>query len=797
MFCQGKTRIVKHHCSGFRCFALCAKIAKTARMVRQHIWLFCDGRTSVGGQMHYFKLVMLSMLLCLSAHLSAEAICAEVKIEIPQRASLERQAFIARLGIENGIDLPISELNVQLQFKGADGSDVVGTSDPNNVGAAFFYRIDRESNVTGGYSGAGAVAGNTNGELIWLIIPAAGTGGTTAAGKNYAIGATISFRQGGELRTLSVSPDTITVEPQPKLTLDYFLPRDVYGDDPFTPLAETPEPFTLGVRIKNTGAGAARKMKIESAQPRIVENTSGLLIAFNIISAFVQGEPAQPNLLINFGDIASGQAKLGRWQMTVSLTGQFTEFGADFTHEDSLGGALTSLVTGVTTHTLIKDVLVDKPGRDAVLDYLALDLDTYRTYESDNIDTVVVDRSDSAVLTQLPTGDFQVVLGNSILASYGRVRDPTNGQFRIERATRLGGALLSTHNVWTSKTRPENSTTFIHYINVYDPAGASTYVITRSREDSALIAGDVFRDLNDNGIKDPNEGMINQAPMRLVGQTVNGDQVNRSIATNVSGAFAFEDLLAGTYQIEVMAMPGLRDGIATLGTAAGTAVPGRVSNIVLTAGQQASAYRFAKIATSAKPQSELGVSFESLSPGIGIGQSLSVTVIARNNGPDTSTTANVQLALQNGLTLVSANAIAGSFANGIWTLPTIIPGNSVSLNLQIRADLEGSRTVQAQLTGALPDPELGNNRATLAISASTIPGELIFRDGFESITAAPKSSTEALPFGSSSNNSANNDGVQTLPNLFEPAPPDAVHDPSIQDQFEQSRGFEDASEPKL
>ena len=74
-------------------------------------------------------------------------------------------------------------------------------------------------------------------------------------------------------------------------------------------------------------------------------------------------------------------------------------------------------------------------------------------------------------------------------------------------------------------------------------------MITRSREDSALIAGDVFRDLNDNGIKDPNEGVINQAPMRLVGQTVNGDQVNRSIATNVSGAFAFEDLLAGTYQI--------------------------------------------------------------------------------------------------------------------------------------------------------------------------------------------------------------------------------------------------------
>ena len=64
----------------------------------------------------------------------------------------------------------------------------------------------------------------------------------------------------------------------PKLRLDYFIPGQVYSDDPFTTEVEPAVPFGLGVRVANIGYGSANNLKIDSGQPRIVENVHGLLI---------------------------------------------------------------------------------------------------------------------------------------------------------------------------------------------------------------------------------------------------------------------------------------------------------------------------------------------------------------------------------------------------------------------------------------------------------------------------------------------------------------------------------------
>jgi hypothetical protein len=95
------------------------------------------------------------------------------------------------------------------------------------------------------------------------------------------VGARLSYAIGGKDQVTDVSPDYIFVKPLPQMTLDYFLPVDVYGDDPFTPEIESPIPFSLGVRVKNGGAGVAKTLKIDSAQPKIVDNQQGLLIGFN------------------------------------------------------------------------------------------------------------------------------------------------------------------------------------------------------------------------------------------------------------------------------------------------------------------------------------------------------------------------------------------------------------------------------------------------------------------------------------------------------------------------------------
>jgi len=70
-----------------------------------------------------------------------------------------------------------------------------------------------------------------------------------------------------------------------------------------SPGNRAPIPYSLGVRVKNGGAGVARKLKIDSAQPKIVNNQQGLLIGFNIQSTEVNGSRVSNSLLADFGNI--------------------------------------------------------------------------------------------------------------------------------------------------------------------------------------------------------------------------------------------------------------------------------------------------------------------------------------------------------------------------------------------------------------------------------------------------------------------------------------------------------------
>jgi hypothetical protein len=63
----------------------------------------------------------------------------------------------------------------------------------------------------------------------------------------------LTYTIGGEEKVTEVTPDYIFVKPMPAITLDYFLPSEVYGDDAFTPQTEPPIPFSVGVRVKNSG----------------------------------------------------------------------------------------------------------------------------------------------------------------------------------------------------------------------------------------------------------------------------------------------------------------------------------------------------------------------------------------------------------------------------------------------------------------------------------------------------------------------------------------------------------------
>ena len=410
---------------------------------------------------HAMALLCLASGLVMAPALAQETVCARVKIEIKQELTLERQAFDAQMKINNTTDTGVIE-NVKVVVKVTDesGVPVLISSDANDLSAKFYVRISSKENISD-VDGSGTVNPKTTSTIDWLLIPAPGAAGNSPLGKKYQVGATLSYKYGGETQTMDVSPDVITVKPLPLLTLDYFLTQDVWADDPLTAEVEPVEPFTLGVRVKNNGLATAKNLKIDSAQPKIIENKQGLLINFTLTGSYVNDAPTQNTLLIDFGDIAASTSKMGRWNMETTLAGKFTEFTARFTHADELGGAMTSILQATNAHFLLRDVRVDLTGRDLVRDFLAKDGDVIRIYESDGPDTEVTDRSAVATLTPTTGSNGNATYRLSFPATAGfayvRLPDPYNGTKVLGKIIRSDAKQLASENVWLSKTRNEQS----------------------------------------------------------------------------------------------------------------------------------------------------------------------------------------------------------------------------------------------------------------------------------------------------------------------------------------------------
>ena len=153
--------------------------------------------------------------------------------------------------------------------------------------------------------GTGVIAGLGTGQATWILVPTSEAAPTIS--KEHFVGGTLSYRQAGALITVPLAPTSITVLPNPKLVVRYFHQRDVVSDDPFTPIIEPSEPFSLAVMVQNEGYGTAHHMRITSGQPQIIENEKGLLIGFEVIGAEVGGAPRQPSLTVDFGDIGPGR----------------------------------------------------------------------------------------------------------------------------------------------------------------------------------------------------------------------------------------------------------------------------------------------------------------------------------------------------------------------------------------------------------------------------------------------------------------------------------------------------------
>lgn len=428
---------------------------------------------------------------CWSAH-AEEALCATVKIEIQQELTMERQGFEASMRITNSLDtFSLENVSVKVLFTDANGNPVVATSNTSASNAAFYIRVDETRDLSGytegadGYVQGGVIAPKHIGEMRWLIIPTATAAGQLKDGKLYFVGAELRYSYGGKDEVVNVAPDSIVVKPQPALTLDYFLTQEVVGDNGFTPEIEPAEPYTLGVRINNTGYGFAKSVKIESAQPRIVENKQGLAVNFKILGSYIEDQPSSPTMLINFGDIEPTGITTGRWIMESNLAGKFISFTASFTHADDLGGQLTSLLQATNANFLVRDVLVDLPGRDSIRDFLAYnsqhDLYVFES-ETTGANTTLCNSCSKVAALSASVGNS----GGSTSSfkhdaqaglSFAQAVDPYSGTRVLSRVIRADGTLVNPQNAWLSKSRAADNIHFNYFVNIFDNNSSGNYTL--------------------------------------------------------------------------------------------------------------------------------------------------------------------------------------------------------------------------------------------------------------------------------------------------------------------------------
>jgi len=419
-------------------------------------------------------LLLFGMTLWWSAE-QAEAVCTEVKIEIVQEATFERIAFDARMAITNNDQgVSLTDVRVDVSITDAEG---------NPAGDLFYVRVSDLKNISD-VQGTGVVAINTTAEVHWLIIPSPGAGGEDPFGKVYDVGATLTYKEGTQTKLIPIRPDQITVMPQPELTLDYFMPSDVVGDDPYTSQVEPAEPFSLGLRVKNSGYGDAWNFKIQSAQPKIIDNKDGLLVDFEILSAQVNDQPTGTTLLVGFGDVLAQETATARWEMIATLSGKFKDLKVEFEHASELGGALTSLIQSVNGHYLVHEVKVGLTGSDNRLDFLSDD-----TADADDIPEMIFDsQGRDYVVNHIPDSDVTVAGypsgGNPTVSLtlnlppsgwvYAKVDDPGQGLVPLSGAIRGDGVYIDSHNVWISQVKKKGATGYNYYLNILDYREAST-----------------------------------------------------------------------------------------------------------------------------------------------------------------------------------------------------------------------------------------------------------------------------------------------------------------------------------
>lgn len=120
-------------------------------------------------------------------------------------------------------------------------------------------------------------------------------------------------------------------------------------------------------------------------------------------------------------------------------------------------------------------------------------------------------------------------------------------------------------------------------------------------------------------------------------------------------------------------------------------------------------------------QSNLSISKTLGNTTINIGENITFTITATNNGPSAATRVSVIDVLPSGYTFVSATPSAGTWSSPNWVIGGLANGATETLNIVARVNTTGNYNNTASITGTENDPNLGNNSSSVNPNINHVP----------------------------------------------------------------------------
>lgn len=412
-----------------------------------------------------------------------------VKMQFNQLLTLTRQAFEGTLTIQNGSDKAMDDILLTLTETMPNGD--LATDREFDISYTEF------TGFTGDISGSWTLDAGKTGVLQVKFIPTKYA--APIAATEYVFGGSLTFSVDGKERHADLAEQLMTVKPTPELNLDYFMQRDIIGDDAITKDVKEPsEEAEFAVLVSNVGYGDAENLRMVTAQPEMVDNEEALFLQYSITSSQLNGQEKSlafgKSVTTDFGTVPAKGHAYAQWWMTSSLLGHFIEYNTSYTQLTMSQNPNLSLLGEVRIHELIRSIVVEG---NANADYgwaVNGEEDTRNLpdtlYLSDGTTQPIAVGTASTSKAEDYVYTLAMEAGSNGW-TYAKVADPTGGNATITEVIREDGTLVPLRNIWqTWATLPDQKrATHEDLIHIIDNcmSGTTTYTIRFTPKPAATL----------------------------------------------------------------------------------------------------------------------------------------------------------------------------------------------------------------------------------------------------------------------------------------------------------------------